>query len=71
MYNWTRDQLRAIQGGVIGSGEVVHMIGDSIRCDRDGPTAVGITGQHLDYRGGGQMTNLLQFAQLVMETNRT
>lgn len=71
MYNWTRDQLRAIQGGVIGSGEVVHMIWDSIRCDCDGPTAVGIAGQLLDRRGGGQTTSLLQFAQLVTETNRT
>lgn len=69
MYNWTRDQLRAIPSGAFGSGEVLHMIGDSIRCDRDGPTAVGITGHHLDRGGGGQMTSLLQFAELVVLNN--
>lgn len=66
MYNWTLDQLSANQSGALGSGEVVHMIGDSIRCDRDGQTAVGITGHYLDRRGGGQMTSLLQFAEMVV-----
>lgn len=69
MYNWACDQLSAIPSGAFRSGEVVHMIGDSIRCDRDGPTALGITGHHLDRRGGGQMTSLLQFAEMVVLNN--
>jgi FMN phosphatase YigB (HAD superfamily) len=66
MYNWACDLLSVTQSGAFGSGDVVRMIGDSIRCDRDGPTAVGITGHLLDRRGGGQMTSLLEFAEMVV-----
>ncbi|WP_186511846.1 hypothetical protein [Pseudomonas marginalis] len=46
------------------------MIGDSIRCDRDGPRAVGIMGHHLDRKGGVRITDLSQFAKLIADANR-
>ncbi|WP_353739151.1 HAD family hydrolase [Pseudomonas fluorescens] len=48
----------------------VVMIGDSRKCDRDGPRAVGIEGYHLDRSGMGQISDLMQFANLVTERNR-
>lgn len=43
------------------------MIGDSQRCDRDGPTACGIEGFYLDRCGGaGEYTDLLSFVQDVL-----
>lgn len=44
----------------------VLMIGDSPRCDRDGPRTVGISGFHLDRTGRGQIQNLTQFAKIVI-----
>lgn len=40
----------------------VVMIGDSQRCDRDGPAAVGIRGYYLGRSGGGDYADLLSFA---------
>lgn len=48
----------------------VLMIGDSQRCDRDGPRVVGITGFYLDRTGRGQIHDLVQFAQRVINSNR-
>ncbi|MEE4182835.1 HAD family hydrolase [Pseudomonas viridiflava] len=48
----------------------IVMIGDSRRCDRDGPRGVGIMGYHLDRSGTGQISNLLQFANLITDHNR-
>ncbi|WP_339436338.1 HAD family hydrolase [Pseudomonas sp. EL_65y_Pfl1_R32] len=48
----------------------VLMIGDSPRCDRDGPRSVGIMGFHLDRRGQGSIKNLQQFVKLVIAHNR-
>lgn len=48
----------------------VVMIGDSRKCDRDGPRAVGIEGYYLDRSGMGQINDLMQFANLVIERNR-
>lgn len=50
-------------------GQVV-MIGDSRKCDRDGPRVVGIEEYHLDRSGQGQINNLMQFANLVIERKR-
>lgn len=50
-------------------GRVV-MIGDSRKCDRDGPRAVGIVGYHLDRSGQGKISDLVQFASLVTDHNR-
>lgn len=44
-----------------------YMIGDSQRCDRDGPQACGITGFYLDRsNGAGDYTDLFRFAQDVL-----
>nr|WP_259469463.1 HAD-IA family hydrolase [Pseudomonas syringae] len=51
-----------------GAGRVL-MIGDSLRCDRDGPRSVGIMGLHLDRKGLGSINDLLQFAELVLGHN--
>lgn len=48
-----------------GKGRVV-MIGDSRKCDRDGPGGVGIMGYHLDRSGLGQISDLMQFANRVI-----
>jgi HAD superfamily hydrolase (TIGR01549 family) len=47
----------------------VLMIGDSKRCDRDGPRVAGILGFHLDRSGRGQIQNLKQFAHSVIDRN--
>ena len=39
----------------------VLMIGDSRRCDADGPRAAGIEGYHLDRSGAGRFRDLLGF----------
>lgn len=48
----------------------VVMIGDSRKCDRDGPRTVGIVGYHLDRSGQGHISDLVQFANLVTAHNR-
>ena len=43
------------------------MIGDSLRCDRDGPRAFGINGFYLDRaRGMGDYADLVEFALDVL-----
>lgn len=45
----------------------VYMVGDSLRCDRDGPRVLGIAGYYLDRnKGAGDYTDLLSFAQDVL-----
>lgn len=47
----------------------VLMVGDSKRCDRDGPRANGIMGFLLSRSGGGKIQNLTRFAELVVDYN--
>lgn len=51
------------------SGQVM-MIGDSQRCDRDGPRSVGIQGFHLSREGRGDFDNLIDFADAVIRAAR-
>lgn len=44
----------------------VVMIGDSIKCDRDGARAAGIAGFHLVRSGEGDFNNLVDFADCVL-----
>lgn len=46
----------------------VWMIGDSKRCDCDGPTAFGMHGFWLDRQGGSPYTSLHQFAKAILCT---
>ncbi|WP_449100753.1 HAD family hydrolase [Pseudomonas veronii] len=48
----------------------VLMIGDSPKCDRDGPRAAGIMGHLLRRDGHGPITDLTQFAQLLLDRNQ-
>lgn len=48
--------------------EQIAMAGDSLKCDRDGPRAVGMLGFHLDRSGRGELRDLVHFAQLVIES---
>ncbi|WP_409487834.1 HAD family hydrolase [Pseudomonas promysalinigenes] len=65
------DQLQVRPNrGMTPSGERVMMIGDSLQCDQIGPEAIGISGYYLDRKGAGGLTNLVQFAQLVIEDKR-
>lgn len=41
------------------------MIGDSPRCDRDGPRVVGNKGFHLDRSGADAIRDVVRFAELV------
>ncbi|KWS28947.1 HAD family hydrolase [Pseudomonas syringae] len=47
----------------------VLMIGDSKRCDQDGPRLVGMMGLRLDRNGNGPIKGLLQFAEMVINQN--
>lgn len=49
----------------VAPGEVV-MIGDSQRCDRDGPREMGIQGYYLDrFSGNGDFEDLERFARAI------
>ncbi|WP_108524139.1 HAD family hydrolase [Pseudomonas sp. GV105] len=52
-----------------GRGRVL-MIGDSKKCDQDGPRLVGMMGLHLDRNGQGAINDLTRFAELVVGHNR-
>lgn len=42
------------------------MIGDSKKCDHDGPNAVGIRGFLLNRQGGKGLNNLIEFSDMVL-----
>lgn len=46
--------------------EHVLMIGDSLRCDRDGPNSFGMRGYFLDRQGAGDYSSLTDFACAVL-----
>ena len=54
-----------------GQSERIAMVGDSLKCDRDGPRAMGMLGFHLDRGGQGIIGDLMQFARLVIEVRRS
>ena len=55
-----------VQPGQQLLGNRVVMIGDSIKCDRDGARAAGIAGFHLVRSGEGDFKNLVDFADCVL-----
>lgn len=65
------DAVEAISPGHYFSDTLgrVLMIGDSVRCDRDGPRDVGVIGFHLDRSGRGKIQDLVQFARMVIDRN--
>lgn len=52
---------------VLPGAPSILMIGDSPRCDRDGPRTLGISG-HLLTRGRGGIESLVQFAEMVLQS---
>ncbi|MBP0941009.1 HAD family hydrolase [Pseudomonas alliivorans] len=52
------------------AGNAVMMIGDSEKCDRIGPRAVGIQGFLLNRNGGQDFANLIEFAEQVLAYNQ-
>lgn len=62
MYQHICTQLDVAPNQLSGSNAPnVLMIGDSRRCDADGPRVVGIQGYHLDRSGAGRFCDLLEF----------
>lgn len=57
-----------VQPGQQSGGDRVVMIGDSIRCDRDGARAAGLAGFHLSRTGRGDFSNLIEFAKAVLNS---
>ncbi|QXW42689.1 HAD family hydrolase [Pseudomonas amygdali] len=47
----------------------VVMIGDSEKCDRDGPRTSGIRGFLLNRHGGGDFRSLIEFSDVVLRGN--
>ncbi|OSN68755.1 hypothetical protein BV349_00844 [Pseudomonas syringae pv. actinidiae] len=45
------------------------MIGDSEKCDRDGPNALGIQGFLLNRQGGNDFSDLTEFSNRVLSRN--
>ncbi|MEX5568830.1 HAD family hydrolase [Pseudomonas syringae] len=70
IYHSICSQMDVEPGHVFGGerGQVV-MIGDSKKCDQDGPRTIGMMGFHLDRVGRGPVRDLAQFAQLVIDRN--
>lgn len=62
MYQHICTQLEVAPSQLPGSNAPhVLMIGDSRRCDSDGPRVAGIEGYHLDRSGAGRFCDLLEF----------
>ncbi|MFS0827255.1 MULTISPECIES: HAD family hydrolase [Pseudomonas] len=68
IYRSTCTMLGVLPGQVVGSNSSqVLMIGDSRRCDEQGPRCFGILGHHLDRTGGGGIRDLISFAEAIIE----
>ena len=62
MYQHICTQLEVAPSQLPGSNAPqILMIGDSRRCDADGPRVAGIEGYHLDRSGAGRFCDLLEF----------
>ncbi|WP_409282702.1 HAD family hydrolase [Pseudomonas putida] len=67
IYRAVCHDLGVVPGHLFGGAAQVAMIGDSPRCDRDGPRAIGIKGFYLNRSGTEAIRDLVQFAKLVAE----
>lgn len=70
IYVATCRMMRTQLAGQPGASKVL-MIGDSQRCDCDGPQSVGISGFFLDRSGKTGFSSLTEFAQFVLPSHRT
>lgn len=63
--------LAVTPGHLFGNqSEQIAMVGDSLKCDRDGPKGVGMLGFHLDRSGRGPIRDLVQFAHLIIKSRQ-
>lgn len=71
IYHTICNQMGIEPGHLLSStrGRVL-MIGDSPRCDRDGPRGIGIMGYRLDRSSAGPIKDLKQFKDMVLDQNR-
>lgn len=70
IYQWVCQSLGVASGGRLADeAREVHVIGDSQRCDREGPRAAGLQGHLLHRRGAGDFSDLLHFARKIAEIN--
>lgn len=67
IYRSVCHDLGVVPGHLFEDAAQVAMIGDSLRCDRDGPRAIGIKGFYLNRSGTEEIRDLMQFAKLVVE----
>lgn len=67
IYRWVCSML-GIESGYIMEPKHgrVFMVGDSKKCDEQGPRACGIMGIHLDRSGAGRFRDLLEFARAIV-----
>lgn len=71
IYHAICSQMNVAPGHHFSSGQGrVLMIGDSKKCDQDGPRLIGMMGLHLDRKGQGAINDLTRFADLVIDHNR-
>lgn len=72
IYQSICNALQVTPGHLFGDQhDQIAMVGDSLKCDQDGPRGVGMLGFHLDRSGRGPVRDLVQFAQLVIESKRS
>ncbi|UZJ58062.1 HAD family hydrolase [Pseudomonas sp. KU26590] len=72
IYQSICNALQVTPGQLFGDEhDQIAMVGDSLKCDQDGPRAAGILGFHLDRSGRGAVRGLVQFAQLIIESRRS
>ncbi|WP_025856801.1 HAD family hydrolase [Pseudomonas sp. CHM02] len=72
IYQSICNALQVSPGHLFGDQhDQIAMVGDSLKCDQDGPRAVGMLGFHLDRSGRGAVRDLVHFAQLVIESRRS
>lgn len=70
-YEWPIAQMRVYPSGDVNPPyPEVAMVGDSVRCDRDGPAAIGMTGFHLNRQGRGDVVELVEFAERVLSAKK-
>lgn len=65
LYRATCELLGVDTTDYVGDNSVL-MVGDSERCDRDGPKAVGIHGFLLNRAGGKDFINLADFSSSIL-----
>ena len=63
-------ELLGVDTSYYSGGDNVAMIGDSEKCDRDGPNAVGIPGFLLNRQGGKDFSSLNEFSDMVLSCKR-